>query len=392
MKRIIAGAAVAVAVGTASFAGGTWWAQRSDVAQVSAHAANAYTCPMHPDYRSDHPGDCPICGMALEASPARGTTSGDTAPHALAPGAVQVSPERQHAIGIRVGVVRRLAGTRLLRTTGRVVPDENRTYPIVAAVSGWVRAVANVATGDAVKKDQVLASIAAPESQLEVAQQSYYTSLEMLYRDAQRRAAASRLATHAGRDRAGRRRATQPGRVQRAAQGDGHAPRPRVEHPRGITGGRRRAEAGRLARPAVRSGLRVLPDRGPEPGLDSRRRVRAPVALHPPGRLRADYHAGRAAGALGDGEPVGADVRRDGADPEGPTGGGEPEASPHAGHVRRRGVPRPFAGDAWWCRRPPCSIRATARWSLWIAAKASSNHVRSNRVRAAMARWKFSRD
>ena len=184
MKRIIAGAAVAVAVGTASFAGGTWWAQRSDVAQVSADAANAYTCPMHPDYRSDHPGDCPICGMALEASPARGTTSGDTAPHALAPGAVQVSPERQHAIGIRVGAVRRLAGTRLLRTTGRVVPDENRTYPIVAAVSGWVRAVANVATGDAVKKDQVLASIAAPESQLEVAQQSYYTSLEMLYRDA----------------------------------------------------------------------------------------------------------------------------------------------------------------------------------------------------------------
>jgi hypothetical protein len=27
-------------------------------------------------------------------------------------------------------------GTRLLRTTGRVAPDENRTYPIVAAVSG----------------------------------------------------------------------------------------------------------------------------------------------------------------------------------------------------------------------------------------------------------------
>ncbi|MFX5611116.1 heavy metal-binding domain-containing protein, partial [Acinetobacter baumannii] len=25
-----------------------------------------YTCPMHPEIRQDHPGHCPICGMALE--------------------------------------------------------------------------------------------------------------------------------------------------------------------------------------------------------------------------------------------------------------------------------------------------------------------------------------
>src|SRR5262245_60287251 len=25
-----------------------------------------YTCPMHPDVKSDQPGSCPICGMALE--------------------------------------------------------------------------------------------------------------------------------------------------------------------------------------------------------------------------------------------------------------------------------------------------------------------------------------
>ena len=39
-----------------------------------------YSCPMHPQYKSDHPGDCPSCGMRLvpayagEAGPAR---SGD---------------------------------------------------------------------------------------------------------------------------------------------------------------------------------------------------------------------------------------------------------------------------------------------------------------------------
>ena len=25
-----------------------------------------WTCPMHPEVRQDHPGACPICGMALE--------------------------------------------------------------------------------------------------------------------------------------------------------------------------------------------------------------------------------------------------------------------------------------------------------------------------------------
>jgi len=29
-------------------------------------AGTIYTCPMHPEVRQDHPGNCPICGMALE--------------------------------------------------------------------------------------------------------------------------------------------------------------------------------------------------------------------------------------------------------------------------------------------------------------------------------------
>ena len=74
--------------------------------------------------------------------------------------------------------------------------DENRTYPIVAAVSGWIRNVESVTTGDVVKKDQVLASFFAPDAQFEMAQQSYYTGLEMLYRvaSAQPQAPVARLA------------------------------------------------------------------------------------------------------------------------------------------------------------------------------------------------------
>ena len=34
---------------------------------------------MHPDYRSDHPGNCPICGMPLEADRAGGASGTDAA-------------------------------------------------------------------------------------------------------------------------------------------------------------------------------------------------------------------------------------------------------------------------------------------------------------------------
>jgi Cu(I)/Ag(I) efflux system membrane fusion protein len=181
MTRIITITVVVVALAAGSFAGGTWWAHHAGAAHASAHAATGYTCPMHPDYRTDHPGNCPICGMPLEAVRAGAATGGDAA-FALPHGAVQVTPERQQAIGVRVGVVTRFAGPRLLRTTGRVAPDENRTYPIVAAVSGWIRNVETIATGDVVKKDQVLASFLAPEVEFKNEQQSYYTGLEDFYR------------------------------------------------------------------------------------------------------------------------------------------------------------------------------------------------------------------
>ena len=31
-----------------------------------AAAGTIYTCPMHPEIRQDHPGNCPKCGMTLE--------------------------------------------------------------------------------------------------------------------------------------------------------------------------------------------------------------------------------------------------------------------------------------------------------------------------------------
>ncbi len=43
-----------------------------------ASSSAIYTCPMHPQIRQDHPGNCPICGMALEpevAAPTEGPSA-----------------------------------------------------------------------------------------------------------------------------------------------------------------------------------------------------------------------------------------------------------------------------------------------------------------------------
>ena len=36
---------------------------------VAVPEGTIWTCPMHPEIRQDHPGSCPICGMALEPAP-----------------------------------------------------------------------------------------------------------------------------------------------------------------------------------------------------------------------------------------------------------------------------------------------------------------------------------
>src|SRR5579872_2445390 len=38
----------------------------SAASRAVVEPGTTWTCPMHPEIRQDHPGACPICGMALE--------------------------------------------------------------------------------------------------------------------------------------------------------------------------------------------------------------------------------------------------------------------------------------------------------------------------------------
>ena len=52
-----------------------------------------------------------------------------------------------------------MPGTYEIRTLGRITPDENRIYPLIAATDGWLGDIQGSTTGSLVKKDQLMAQI-----------------------------------------------------------------------------------------------------------------------------------------------------------------------------------------------------------------------------------------
>ncbi len=110
-----------VAIGTC-FAG--YLANRqSDPAasSVSERQVQYYTCPIHPQYKSDHAGDCPICGMRLEPASADDATSKAVTNAPNTSGTFQVSAEKQLLIGVGIDAVKRAPFSSKLRVQGRIV-------------------------------------------------------------------------------------------------------------------------------------------------------------------------------------------------------------------------------------------------------------------------------
>jgi Cu(I)/Ag(I) efflux system membrane fusion protein len=82
---------------------------------------------------------------------------------ALPPGTVRITADKQQVVGVKTGVVENAAAKHIIRTVGRVAPDEKRVYRLVAGVDGWIRETYNNDTGTLVKKDERLAAFYSPQ-------------------------------------------------------------------------------------------------------------------------------------------------------------------------------------------------------------------------------------
>jgi RND family efflux transporter MFP subunit len=128
-----------------------------------------YYCPMHPSYRSDHPGDCPICNMKL--APLEENEEGGEMGGVQGRGTVTLRPGQRQLIGVRTAEVERKPVRKTIRAAGRVEVAERNVSAVNLKVGGWIEELFVKSVGDTVKKGDPLFALWSPE--LYEAQQNY---------------------------------------------------------------------------------------------------------------------------------------------------------------------------------------------------------------------------
>lgn len=120
-----------------------------------------YTCSMHPSVHAQEPGTCPICSMDL--TPVMKSEEHD--------GMVRVDENRQRELGVRTEKAIKAPFAVDIRAVGKLAYDESRLTDVVLKVDGYVSGLRVTATGQPVKKGQVLFQLYSPA--LFAAQQDY---------------------------------------------------------------------------------------------------------------------------------------------------------------------------------------------------------------------------
>jgi Cu(I)/Ag(I) efflux system membrane fusion protein len=144
---------------------GRWYGPRPGRAHVEANGIpkpSGYHCPMHPNFRSDKPGTCGICGMRLvpdDEPPSAGAMKTAEPPA----GAIHVSPEKQQLLGVRFGTAEFTTSVSSFRANGKVTIDETRISKVQSKVEGWIERVFADFMGKTVEKGEPMLTLYSPE-------------------------------------------------------------------------------------------------------------------------------------------------------------------------------------------------------------------------------------
>ncbi|MBI3845391.1 MAG: efflux RND transporter periplasmic adaptor subunit [Planctomycetes bacterium] len=153
--------AIVIAFGAGAGVVGLALRPRSSGASTSATGPTLYYCPMHPSYRSDRAGDCPICNMKLVP-----LGSAKTLPMASGiegHATVTIDPEHRRLIGIRTSLVEKKRATRTLRAAGRLEVDERKLATVSLKFSGWIEEMRVTSVGGLVKRGDPLFVVYSPD-------------------------------------------------------------------------------------------------------------------------------------------------------------------------------------------------------------------------------------
>ena len=128
-----------------------------------------WTCSMHPQIRSNEPGDCPICGMDLIPV--------DQEENEVNAMAVSMSPTAMQLANISTSIVGKMKPVKSLRLNGKVQEDERLIYSQSSHIPGRIEKLMVNFTGEYVTKGKPIAYIYSPD--LVTAQEELFEAIKI---------------------------------------------------------------------------------------------------------------------------------------------------------------------------------------------------------------------
>lgn len=129
-----------------------------------AQSNQLWHCGMHPQVIQDHPGDCPICHMALTPvgapDPMGGPAGTDAGP------VVRIDPVVAQNMGVRTAVVTRGALHKTVHTVGLLKLPEPGMHDVTLKIGGWVERLYADQEGMHVEEGQPLFDLYSPDLQV----------------------------------------------------------------------------------------------------------------------------------------------------------------------------------------------------------------------------------